>query len=94
MPVIMCPYCRAATATAPCQACGAELPPLRRPRRFNPNTWLAIGLVGILVGVVAGGGRAFLLSGTGPQPVGLHLAALTAAIAALWFIGRAFGARR
>lgn len=91
MPVVTCPYCRSATATAPCQACGALLPPLKPVSRFE--TRVAFGMIATLVSVTVGVGCVCLSTKTGPNPVGLYVAAIGAAMAALWLIGRAFGAR-
>jgi hypothetical protein len=68
-----------------CPRCGPT------PRRCDTLT--AVGLVGILVGIMAGVGQAFLSRGTGPHPAGLYIAAVGAAVAALWLIARAFGGR-
>ena len=73
------------TAAKHCPRCGPT------PRRCDTLT--AVGLVGILVGVMAGVGQAFQSRGTGPHPAGLYVAALGAAVAALWLIARAFGGR-
>jgi hypothetical protein len=43
-----------------------------------------------LLGVLAGVGHTFYARGTGPDPAGLYVAGIGAAIAALWVIARTF----
>jgi hypothetical protein len=72
----------AAPAVRRCPKCG--------PTARRCDTGTAVVLVGLLVGVLGGVGQVFLTRGTGPDPAGLYVAALGAAVAALWVIARAF----
>jgi hypothetical protein len=66
-----------------CPRCG--------PTRRRCDTSTALVLIGLLVGVLAGISQAFYARGTGPQPAGLYVAAIAAAVAQLWVVARAFG---
>jgi hypothetical protein len=72
----------AAPAVRTCPRCG---PTLRRC-----DTATAIVLIGLLLGVLAGVGHAFLTRGTSPDPLGLYVAAVGTAVAFLWVIARTF----
>jgi hypothetical protein len=65
-----------------CPRCG--------PTRRRCDTSTALVLIGLLVGVLAGVSQAFFARGTGPQPAGLYVAAIAAAVAQLWLVARAF----
>ena len=71
-----------APACRVCPRCG--------PTRRRCDTASALVLVGLLVGPMAGVGQAALARGACPQPAGLFVAAVGAAVAALWVIARAF----
>lgn len=70
--------------------CAAKVCPRCGPTRRRCDTGNAVTLIGLLVGVLAGVGQAFWFHGTGPQPAGLYVAAIGAAVAALWVIARTF----
>jgi hypothetical protein len=72
----------AVTAVRLCPRCG--------PTHRRCDTGTAIVLIGLLLGVLAGVTHAFLARGTSPDPVGLYIAGVGAAVAALWVIARTF----
>jgi hypothetical protein len=63
------------------------------PAARRNDTWAAIGLIGILLGVMGGIGHAYY-TGSHPHPEGLFVATLGTAVATLWVIARLFGPRR
>ena len=71
-----------ATAVRICPRCG----PIKR----RCDTATAVVLIGLLLGVMAGVGHAFYARGTSPDPAGLYVAGVGAAVAALWVIARTF----
>ena len=89
--VVVCPFCRSATATIPCQHCKSELPPPSAPRRLD-RLWVAVALVGVMIGLVAAAGRE--TAAAPPATVAFYVALIGAAVAALWFVARAFARRR
>jgi hypothetical protein len=93
MAVVTCPFCRSATAVAPCQNCGAALPPLTDPRRLD-RLWIPVVLVGVLVGTIAAVDRGPLTAKAGPLPIGFYVMAISTGVTALWFVARAFARRR
>ena len=82
------PPSQGSTAAPACRTCPRYGP---TPRRCDTGN--AIVLVGLLVGTMGGVGHAFWSDGTGPQPAGLFVAAVGAAVAALWVIARTFRGR-
>ena len=60
------------------------------PARPADSGWIAVGLAGVVVGVFAAAGHESLTTETTPHPVGLYVAVIGAAVAALWLIARAF----
>lgn len=62
------------------------------PTTRRSDTWAAIGLIGILLGVMAGIGHAYY-TGSHPHPEGLFVATIGTAVATLWVIARLFGRR-
>jgi hypothetical protein len=76
---------RVTSVSKPCPQCG--------PTKQRCDTVIAVGLVGLLVGIVLGAGHGVLAAGNGPQPLGLYIVAIGAAVAALWLIVRTFPGR-
>ena len=71
-----------APACKTCPRCG--------PTTRRCDTGNAIVLIGLLVGTMCGVGQAFWSLKAGPQPAGLYVAALGAAVTGLWVVARAF----
>jgi hypothetical protein len=91
MSLDFCPVCSAAVVTDRCPHCQASVP--RTPPAPANHVGTALLMIGTLVVVLAAASHWSLAARTGPRPVGLYFAATGAAVAALWFIGRTFGAR-
>jgi hypothetical protein len=59
------------------------------PTSASPETWSAIGLIGILIVIMLGIAHAYM-AGSNPEPMGLHVATMGTAVATLWVIARLF----